>query len=333
MQDQNQSANQSEPPAATVPGQQPAPVSPNIPPAKSHKGLLFGIIGGAIGLLLIAFSALFFIVIFPSLQRTQQSLAAADSFVKAITTNDTKTAIELADDASANDYIASSATKLHGYSYTKTESDFGSPKSYYLFKLTKAETTKYARVVTVRNEDNSKYIIGEFTFSDNQLKLKGSQVATDTTTPTKTAPSTTTSKCFAASDYSNALGWNNTITFTSSSPYITNVHFQADSLEYDGSHNNGYVETIAKIATDNPGKDYTISLKGSVATTSQSDKDFSNKRAQKVKDQLVANGISANKITIVAPGNVNDLGMDPNDPVAQRTARAVVISFAPACSR
>lgn len=140
-------------------------------------------------------------------------------------------------------------------------------------------------------------------------------------------------KCFYADDYSHALGWRNDITFTKNSPFTGNVHFQPDSLEYAQPVYDQGVRTIAQLVQDNPDKKYHITVRGSVATANESDKDFALRRANKVKDQLVSLGVSADSIQVAEPDNITAMGGTGSDnEVLMRTARSVVMEFYPDCS-
>ena len=126
-------------------------------------------------------------------------------------------------------------------------------------------------------------------------------------------------------------GYTNSLTFTETSPYTTNAHFLADSLEYESSVAGSNIGTIAAIVSSNSGKGYTIRLNGSVATTAASDKDFANQRAEKVKKDLVAKGVAASNVIIDAPQNADSMGGATNE-VVKQMARSVVIKFIPGCT-
>ena len=140
------------------------------------------------------------------------------------------------------------------------------------------------------------------------------------------------SKCFASDDYSKALGWKNTIVFTNTSPFTTNVHFEPDSLEYTNPVGNQTIRTVARIVKNNPGKDYTIALSGSVATTNAGDKEFALQRANKVRDELVSLGVLVDNIRVDDPKDISAMGDDSNNETVKQSSRSVVLNFYPACS-
>ena len=116
-------------------------------------------------------------------------------------------------------------------------------------------------------------------------------------------------------------------------PYTNNVHFNPDTLDFSAptALNQGVVNAFATFGKQYSDKTFTITLRGSVGTTKQSDLDFARQRSEKIKDLLIAGGTPANKIVIENPGSVGDYGT--NDSVSKQTARNVVIKIVPACDQ
>lgn len=299
----------------------PAPVPEQ---KKSKAGLIIAL---AVGLpLLIVISLIIFFVL--GVQQTLQSKAAATAFLTYMTAGDVDAAVKATGDESSRSFLTTSSAKLKGSTYTSSSSEYNAKSdSYYLFAL-RGSSYKSARVIIAK--EDGKRIVKSFVYDTQTLALKPGSTSIENTQQSS-HDTTSTTGCFAPSDYSAALGWNNTITFNETNPYLTNVHFLPDSLEYDGGYQDGYIGTIAKIVTTNPSKDYKIRLYGSTATTAASDKSFANQRADKVKQSLIAKGVAGDKIIVDAPQNIDNMG-GSTDEVSKRTARVVVIKFTPACT-
>lgn len=294
---------------------------------KSHKTLILSLIGGGIALL-VAIFMFFILAIYPSIQ----SRAVAVSFMQNVTSGNVDAAIKLTDgDQSNKSFIETVSQKLKDNSYEIKEDEYNNKgESYYLFSLN-GGTQKSARVVIEKSSENQFVKAFVISTSDSMTLKPGSvQQETTPTEPRTDTSSVSSDKCFAASDYKQALGYNNSYV-TESNPYLSNVHFLPDSLDYSDSSQAGYVKSFAQIATTNPGKDYSVKIHGSVATTSSADLAFSNQRADKIKQALVAEGMSADKIEIQAPDNISSMGSS-NDSTSMQTARVVVMQFYPGCS-
>lgn len=288
---------------------------------KSKKSLVIALAVGIPALLIII--AITFMVI--RNYQAIQSRAMATAFMSDITSGDVDAAVKLSGDESGRSFLSAASTKLKDNSYALNANEYNaSGDSYYLYTLSGGDY-KSARVI-VANE-NGKHIVNSFVYDTQMLALKPGSM--NVSTPS--AVETSTANCFAPSDYSTAFGYSNTLSFSETSPYTANVHFLADSLDYDGSYQQGYIDSFAKIVTTNPSKDYAIHVWGSTATTAASDKDFANQRAEKVKAALVADGVDATKITVDAAKNADDMGGATSE-TAKATARVVVMSFAPGCS-
>lgn len=334
--DQNQQAAQPDitppqPPAAPEQSMPPLPqaVQPagyapaTVPqPGKSKKGLIIGL---AVGIPVL-FIALAFLLLGLFVLPRLQSAGLAKAFMADITSGDVDAAVKAANDESSRSFLTSASAKLKGNSYASSASEYNAKgDSYYLFTLSGGDY-KSARVIVAK--ENGKRVVNSFVYDTQTLALKPGATSTSNSNSSST---TETGGCFAPSDYSTALGYDNTLTFNETSPYVTNVHFLADSLEYDGSYQDEFLKTVAEIVSTNPGKDYTVRLYGSTATTAASDKSFANQRADKVKQSLVAKGLAESKVVIDPAQNVDDAGGATSE-VAKQAARVVVVKFIPACT-
>jgi hypothetical protein len=305
-------------------------------PKKSKRNLIIAI-ASVIGVSIVVLITILMLVVYPPFQ----SRTLAKSFMKNITSDKIDKAAALTDEPSENtDFLTAIAKYINGDSYALKEEEYnGNGESYYLFSLSGGD--KKAARVTIEKSSSKQYVKTFVTSTNSSLSLKpGSKAddtssdktdttdATDTTSGSSETPSST---CFAPSDYKAAIGYETSLV-SPTSPYTTNVHFAADSLSYVDSTGDSTIESFADIAVNNPGKDYSVTLQGSVATTSQADLTFANQRADKIKSDLVAHGMNANKIKIEAPSNVSDMGESTDNATAKETARVVVMEFYPACS-
>ncbi|NCU30970.1 hypothetical protein EOL73_02940 [Candidatus Saccharibacteria bacterium] len=320
----------SPPPIAPAPYQTPTAQSPysiNSQPKKSRVGITIGLVLGAV---ILVFILLFLALLYVGVQNRTQIIGQTGKFFEAAEKSDTNTLAELVGpEATVEDktFITNMAKKV-GESCTVDGSDItfkndvepkvatsrgqcdnGSQK--WVFTYTKSDQGKWYLTGLVLNSGSS-----------------NEAVSKDTSTPEVSG-----SSCFAPNDYDEAFGYSNEFTFSEQTPYTTNVHFIADSLEYSASYMEGTIKSFADISTTNPGKDYTVHLYGSVATTNSSDLSFANQRAEKVKTGLVANGMSASKIIIDSPENITNMGSnDSADSTLKEISRSVVMKFIPACS-
>lgn len=297
---------------------------PVTPTQKSKKGLIIGLAIG-IPLLLMTVAAMLFAAL--ALPR-MQGVAFSNAFMSDITAGNIDQAVLATRDESSRTFITASSEKLKGQSYSLTDNEYNADAdSYYLYKMTGGEQIS-ARVVTTFND--GKRTVKSLVYSATTLSLKPETTDQAAAIPSATQPANA-KQCFAPSDYDAALGWDNTVSFTTKSPYTANIHFLPDSLNYIDSQQQSYLDTMASIVKNNPGKDYGITLYGSVATTAASDANFANQRAEKIKNALVAAGVDTKNITINPAQNVSGMG-GAADEVALQTARVVVIQFAPTCT-
>jgi len=220
-------------------------------------------------------------------------------------------------------------------SFEKKDSTQKSEKWYYLYTLEGA-TNNTARTELEKDKDSGKWYISGFYSGDN-LALVAAGSTDDGATPASDS-----GQCLVQSDfdnwYKNNGGLGKTATeygFKFHDPtymFTNNVHFPADSLDYKSTDNTGGVEVMANLANDPSvkGKQFAIHLYGGVGT-SQADSDFANKRAEVVKEDLIAAGVPADKIVIDPPQSATDYESNP-DEVSKGMTRVVVLKFDPTCS-
>jgi hypothetical protein len=85
---------------------------------------------------------------------------------------------------------------------------------------------------------------------------------------------------------------------------------------------------MAELANSLSGKSYTIRLYGSIGVSGSDS--LSTTRAEKVKAELIAQGVPASNITIDPSKSLDD--MAGTDTVSQQTARVVVMRLDPTCT-
>ena len=311
--------------------------NPNpIPPQKkSKKVLIWSIVGGIFALIVVVFGVLL-AMSYPAIV-TQ---AKADKFMAHMTKGEISEATAMTKDGSENkDFLKNMSEKVKDGEYKLKEKEYNSDDtSYYLFEIDGAEVDN-ARVTT-KKESGTTYIDG---FSvGNSLKLKSSKSSSwdeQSTVDTKKKEESsdkeeeakTSSKCFSPSDYDAAFGWKNSINFTASSPHTGNVHFKGDSTDY--AEENVAIaldsaDIVADIVKNNPGKDYSITLTGGVASNDASFQALAQQRAQKIKEYLVSQGVDGSKITI----GESTTESESSNEISRSMSRVVVIRFVPACN-
>lgn len=320
--------------------QQPVPV-PNqpytVPPKKSRKTLILSIIGGAVALLAIGIT-IFFIFAYPSIQ----SRSVANKFMSYMTTDKISDATKMTDGDNENrDFLDGIAEKLEKGTYKLSEEEYNKTgTSYYLFNITGANTSK-ARVNLAKK--SGKTIVESIAVGDS-LDLKGKvsmqseskeadAKATDDKSTDTSAKTSQSSTCYASSDFDTALGYKNKFVYSASNPYITNVHFNGDSTEYAEPQESialDGIDLIIDIVKNNPGKPYTISLTGGVASTDASYIELAGQRAQKIKAYMISHGIDEKSITITARTAIDS---EMENDVSMRMARVVVVGFMPDCMK
>ena len=320
--------------------QQPAPM-PNqpytVPPKKSHKTLILSIIGGIVALLTIGI-ALFFVFAYPSIQ----SRSVANKFMSYMTTDKISDATKMTDGGNENrDFLNGIAEKLEKGTYKLSAEEYNKTgTSYYLFKITGADTSK-ARVNLVKK--SGKTVVEGIVVGDT-LGLKG-EVSMKTASkddknkeredkPTdRSTKDSKSSTCYAMSDFDAALGYKNKFVYSASNPYITNVHFNGDSTEYAEPQESialDGIDLIIDIIKNNPGKPYTISLTGGVASTDASYIELAGQRAQKIKAYMISHGIDEKSITTTARTAIDS---EMENDTSMSMARVVVVGFMPDCMK
>ncbi len=318
--------------------QPPTSPPPSAPPLAKQpggkpKGLIIGLIVGAA---VIALAVAAYFIYTTMFSPSAQAMQAANAFMQAITTGKTDEAAALSTTTSQEnkDFIASSATKVKGTSKL-SESQFQSDTGYYLYTLD-GSSNKYARVI-VKNS-NGKWGVDSFVYSQNALKLMPSS-SSDTSQPSTaaTTPTPAANKCLVSSDYNGVYSDINggsrpsdaLYSPESTVEYTQNLHFLADSLNYDNAQLAAdTITAFADFYKSNSAKSFTIHVQGNVATTAAADLSFANQRAQKVIDTLKAQGVPAAYVVLDAPSNVGAYGSGlENDEAAKSTARNIVITI------
>ena len=262
----------------------------------------------------------------------------SDKFMKLITTGNVEEAAKLTSATSAGDksFLNTAATAVKGSSKL-TDSGKRDKKHYFLYELSGAPS-KYAR--TTLEEQDGKWLVISFVYNKETLKLFPDE-SSNTSQPSSSAPAPTPSACLSPTDFDTIFKQINGSTASlgtldyskSTNPYTSNVHFNPDSLDFSApaAANQGVVNAFASFGKQYSDKSFTISLRGSVGTTKQSDIDFARQRSEKIKAMLVAGGVPESKIVIEAPGSVGDYG-NSND-VNKQTARNVVLKINSTCSQ
>ncbi|MCA9326453.1 OmpA family protein [Candidatus Saccharibacteria bacterium] len=295
------SAPQSQEPvvqSAPVQTQQPMPQQMASPASTSGGSKAMYIVGGIVAAILLVLGSLFFMAM-PALQAT----AKADKFMQAVKANDEKTMQELS--GSGRDGVTdklNAALKTGSYKHTDTKKKDGS--FVVSFDVSGAPSVKDA-VVVVEKSMISKLLIN----------TKGAATTTEPTATTS-APATAAAGCLTVADLKAADVTN--IDSLSIAQDLASFYFKADSTEYDSSYSNDFsLRDIAKTFESIKSKTFTLTVRGSVndQNASAANDKLANDRAAKVKADLVAKGVSADRITIETP----DHGSISTDPVTYRT--------------
>ena len=305
----------------------------NPTPKKSHKGLIIGLIIGAICIVIIPIVLFFFFTVLSTMQISSTS----SSFMTAMTAGDVDKALSYTDgSAETKQFLQSMAPGMKATSFSKVDSTNKSGKHYFLYTLQGANN-KMARTALEKGDKGWQVI--ELVTGSNVALVGASSNQTDTTASSEPATQSSGSQCLVQADFDNWYKdmYGKTATEYGfhfedpTRPYTANVHFEPDSLD-TSSDNTGAVENMANLANDPSvkGKSFTIKLYGGVAT-SQADKDFANKRAEVVKKELITKGVPADKIAIDPATSATDYESNPNE-VSKRMNRVVVLTFDPTCS-
>ncbi len=263
----------------------------------------------------------------------------SDKFMKFITTGNVQEAAKLTNATSADDksFLNTAATAVKGSSKL-TNSGERDKKQYFLYELS-GSSSKSAR--TTLEKQDGKWAVISFVYNKEMLKLFPDE-GSNTTQPSSSAPTPTLSACLSPTDFDTIFKQINgsaaslgALDYSKpTNPYTNNVHFNPDTLDFSApaAVNQGVVNAFASFGKQFSGKSFTISLRGSVGTTKQSDIDFARQRSEKIKTMLIAGGVPESKIVIEAPGSVGDYG-NSNDSVNKQTARNVELKITSTCSQ
>lgn len=316
--------------------QQTMQTAPTAQKSGSGKGiaivlvLVFILIPAILGVLYGFYAAMF--------SPKSMSKKASTGFMNAITTGDVATALTYTDgSAESKKFLDGMAPGVKATSYMQKASASKSGKWYYLYTLEGA-TNKTARTEL---EKDGKWQITGFLSGDN-LALVGTESNNEDSGGQPSSQSAQSSQCLVQSDfdnwykklYSGKSATESSLHFENpQTPYSSNVHFPADSLDYKSTDNTGGVENMVNLANDPSvkGKSFTIHIYGGVGT-SQADSDFANKRAEVVKNDLITGGVSAENIVIDPPQSATDYESNP-DQVSKGMSRVVVLKFVSNCDQ
>ncbi len=316
---------------------QPTPTAPYSPyPKKSNAKLIIGIILGIILLLAIPI-IIWFVLVF---QKNAKIAKVSTNFIGAMTQGDVATAITYTDGSEeTRQFLNGMAPGVKASNFKLKQVLGKNNKWHFLYDLEGAKNNT-ARTELQEDASSHKWQVVGF-FAGNNLSIIGAESNNEVAQINPTPPPASSTLCLVQSDfdnwYKNSIGLGKTATETglhyenSVTPYTTNIHFPADSLEYKGFDSTDTLDTIVSLATDPAvkNKTYTVRLYGSVGTDA-SDSDFANKRAEKIKTDLIAKGVPADKIIVDPPKSVQDTG--DTSSISQRSARTVVMKLDPTCA-
>ncbi len=308
----------------------------NSVPKKSHKGLIIGLIIGAICIVIIPVVVFFLFVVLNAIQISSTS----SSFMAAMTAGDVDKALSHTDGSpETKRFLQSMTPGMKATSFDKVDSTNKSGKHYFLYTLQGANN-KMARTALEKGDKGWK--VTELVTGNNVALVGASSDQSNATTSTEPVAQSSGGKCLVQSDFDN---WYSNLyhkggkTATESglhfedpnTPYTANVHFEPDSLD-TSSDITGAVQGVADLANDPAvkGKLYTVKLSGGVAT-SQSDKDFAIQRAEVVKSELVAKGVPSDNIVIDSTMSATDYENSPNE-LSKQASRVVVLRFISTCN-
>jgi outer membrane protein OmpA-like peptidoglycan-associated protein len=172
---------------------------------------------------------------------------------------------------------------------------------------------------------------GYFVFkSDKKPTPSANTVTTNKDDKNKTNPEAEniTKTCLATPDYNSLLGYDNDIEFTSENMHTDNVHFMADSAEYEDSSETGTIDNYATWVKEISKKKFVhLILEGGTndVNTDASSLSLAQARANKVKTDLVAAGVPENLISTRVMEKQSDTQVSGID-------RVVVLYVDPTCS-
>lgn len=282
------------------------PAQPATTPKKHKKGLIIGIVIGAVVVVL----AILVIIALPAIQRQ----ALASNFIDDVTAGKIESAVTRTGDATSKTYLTTAATKLKGETAKFTDSKYNpDSESYYLFDLS-GGTYKSARVSVTK--EKGKLVVASFVYDTQQLKLVPSsskttsnssntstktEATTTTTTPTSTA---TQNKCLVAADFISLSSYPLDPEPNGTYVWRDSVFFNADAATY--AYADIMPDKYTKYKTfygQESAKDFTIQITGQVNSTA-SDATLATARATKVQTDLEnLAGIPASRIVVNTPSN------------------------------
>lgn len=306
-----------------------------VPPKDGKKkGLIIGaIIAGVVALFgILALLAVFFLPV-------MQSQALATSFLQNVTTGDIEAAVRQTNDQSSVTFITNASTKLKGQKIKISQTQYHSgQESYYLYSLSEG-AYKYARVSTIVRD--GKRFVGSLAYSANELRLVPAQSAeTSSATPSATTQQTTqasqTSACLSNDDY-KWMSYDKSlpsVTYdTTYNPsaytnnYTADMYFKANTTTEDSF--TSIYDDWADFASHNADKQWKFHLEGSIYGTDPAGQALANQRAEKVKNELIKRGVSADRIVIEAP---HDYSTESQEARSAQIYRRVQIVIDPTCT-
>lgn len=316
--------------ASPIQTTQPAQVPTFEQPKKSSALKWIAIaVGGILGLIIVVGLALFLLF--------DQSKAASNLFMDAITKGDAEKAMKYVSDseASTREFVVSAASASKG-EFELVENEKKDDKAYYLYSLTNA-TNKYGR--TTVEKVNGTWKVSGYVYSASKLAVVPGEAVTEDVT---TSSGTSSASCLVDSDFDaiyqeiNGSARPSDLSYSKSGEfdlrYTSNVHFLPDSLNFaDASLDNDTITAFGNFGTQNSSKQFAIHLSGSVATTAAADLAFANQRADKIKGLLTTQGVEAAKVVVETPKTVADAGGSSGDDAAARAARTVILTIVPKC--
>jgi outer membrane protein OmpA-like peptidoglycan-associated protein len=322
-----------------VPAQPAAPIPPTPvtqPQKKSKAGLVIGIVLGVL-LLLGALIAVGVYLVWSS--DVFQSKTRSMAFMQEITVGNIDSALAYTDGSQeSRQVIESLAPSVRATGFSEENNSERDNSWYYLYRLN-GGTNAMAR--TTLKKENGKWIVVSLVAGGDNLAVVPASSPDDSVPTSATAPS---GLCLVSTDfdewYKNGTGLGKTATSygfdfsKAETSYSTNVKFEPDSLEYTQANiTKTFVEDIAELAKAVEGKQYTVRLYGSVATTAPADISFADQRSNKVKSELIALGVPADKISVEKSQNIEAIS-DPElrNEITKAGARGVHIDFDPTCT-
>ncbi len=311
-------------PAAPAPGMQPpAPLSPQAPmpgmvqplapgqaPASggSKKGLIIGIIVAVVAVIVI----LGLLILLPAIS-VLQATSRSDGFMKAITTNDTKTALTFVQnggDSEDKTFLEAAASKVKG-SYKLKDATKQNDKFYALYDLSGGD---YKSARTEMINVSGKWYLDGFVYDTQQLKLVASSTSdssskTDTTT-TKTDTGAALA-CLEQDDYKWISYDKQPFSVTFDSTYdpakytfnkVDDMFFKPDTTNEDSFLD--VYDDWADFAKHNENKQWKFRLEGTTYgadNATPAAQKLANARSEKVKAELIKRGVPEDRIIIDPP--------------------------------